>query len=404
MCWRDCITAAVAKMVEPRLFFVVFLALASSHSLALPSSESWRQCGRLVLSGGYVFSETERGSAYYVEVADTSVMTVKASLSSGDLFCKCKAASEGKGEPFWTNVTVSLGTPVNTRVVEVHLPFIAACAGLRSDRVHLTCIQPQYKSSGHQLLMVPSTTAVKLVSAEGGIVTNPVECETSANGVLNLDVKWNEMEEHRNERRDMAVVLVDVEKLRKWSSCHLHQPGSLQLITNPVDPMQNNSLHFLQNFFIDVDLCVKYVDSAISPQPVVVSLQPTIQPTKPLSKIRPKEIHAHSANDIHAEGRVYDTLIRMAREADAGSSSPPPTIHVSVAENSPLGTVVTTVLVRGEWLGGVISYSMVAVTINSHLLFNISGSTGVIRTMGKSNSGKVTLTTIFILALILSLI
>lgn len=382
-------------MVEPRLLFVIFLAQLASLPLSTSGllGESWRQCGRLVLSRDYVLLATKtENSAEIVEVADTSVMNVRASVSNGELFCMCKEAPEGMSLPTWTKVTVQLASGSNetgegVRLFEVHLPISAACAGLGAYQ--LTCSQPLPGIPVSKPLRVPSTTAVKLVPIGGGVVPGSMKCERNVDdGVVSLDRSWTGIEEQGREDddRETSVVVVDLEKLREWSSCHMHNFATLQLFTDQVASMEKAFL-FLQVFSVDVDSCVKSLDSAnsaISKLPLMVSFQPTIQtPTK----LPPKDIHARSANDIHAESRVYDTLIRKARIADSGSSSPPTTttVHASVAENSPPGTVVATVQ-AGEGSGDVVRYSMVSI---SSMLFGINESTGVILTKG--SVGKRTL-------------
>lgn len=331
------------------------------------------------MSAGYFLSPTETGdSAKFVEVADSPLMGVKLSVSSGELFCKCKVFTEGKNMPFWTKVIIPLASSSEEKTAggvleEIHLPIIAGCAGLSANGVHLACKSkpgsPSTPATTSMLLKVRQSTAVKLVSGGGGVNPGSVECEMNADGLITLDGNWRGMEEHRSEWEwegedgETAVLLVDLEKLRLWNSCYLQHSATIQLLTD----LLHKSLRFLQVFSVNFDSCVGYVDSVFSLLPLLVSFQPSVN----LSKLPP---NYHSANTTRAEGRVDNTLLRMTREADAVSSLPL-TVHVSIVENCPVHAVVATVQTQQE---GLVSYSLVS----GSLLFEIDGSTGVIRTKG----------------------
>ena len=340
-------------------------------------------------------------SAKFIELADMSLMEVKVSVSNGELFCRCKAVPKAKSAPFWINVSIPLAcnrdgkTAGDVNVVNVNLPLLAEYADLGANGVHLTCMpqpgSPSTPAATSQLLKVPHGTAVRFVS-RGEERVNPVslECEMNANGIIILDGNWRGMREHRKvqgveeeedeaEEGGTAVILVDLAKLKNLlKSCHLQHSTTLQLHTD----LGHKSLHFLQVFSIDIDSCVKNIDSVVSLLPLLISHQPVIHASKlhptddfPIlhaGKLPPKDDHVDAT---HSEGHVHATLLRRTREVNDDSLLPT-TVHVDIMENSPIGTVVTIVQVQDE---DVVSYCLV----KENRLFTINASTGVIRTKSK---------------------
>ena len=337
-------------------------------------------------------------SAKFVKVADSPLIAVKISLTSGQLFCKCKAAPENK-RTLWTNMLLPLAsnsakqTVAALNMVEVDLPLIAACAnmggGEDASEVHLACSPNITALSNvfHQL-EVPMRTAAKLLSRRAGVTPVPAKCEMNTASMIHLEENWRGVGGVKEEEEcRTAMVMIDKAKLSKWNACHPQRLAELHLLSELTSSLQKH-VSFLQVLPIDVDSCIGDIDRVKSHLPLLVPFQST--PTQIPSRLPPEDLSGeHARGHVHG-GHVHEARFRRARRNTEASCPLPQwddraicphhsTAHINILENCPMGTVLTKVLAPMGWPGGGVSFSITPEPI-SDIPFTINASTGVILT------------------------
>ncbi len=347
-----CLFTVLLIMVEPHLFhaFVLFLlSFGQSESV-----ERWLTCGHLEIPAGYNITAGSAGEVVIADTADIKVVLKE----NGTLFCKCKTGSVTGPINFTLFVPLtSQDEAEGVTIEELEVPLSVTC-----NSNNLQCVKMRGKSGSHRIPFAVSQASLVAILS-GRDLSRPF-CDQFNSGVG--DVSGAIV---RGELEDGTSVILDMEKLSKWMICHSLRKSQLEVRFCAESVSTGLNFCVVQLFAFDADSCVEEPFSVGWGEVLLAVLQ-----TSQESSYGRDSIHAALVNDIHSLRRAVLPVSRVSRSA--GVSSDPVTVHATVRENSPMGTVVTTVLYVGV---GVATFSFTS--FNS--IFAIDATSGVITTKSK---------------------